>query len=83
LRTVLMTEDGREEIQLLDGALVWPPLSEYGLPTPQPLPLKPRDGSMSPENYEVLVGPTTIRLVSAKCACSDALRLARKNDRAG
>jgi hypothetical protein len=71
VRTVIMTEDGPELVQLVDGAVPWPPLSVYGPPTPQPLRSKPRDESTS---YEILVGPTTIRRVSARCARSDDKR---------
>lgn len=67
MRTVIMTEDGPALVQLVDGAVVWPPLSVYELPTPQPPRSKPRDESM---NYEILVGRNTIRLVSARCVSS-------------
>jgi hypothetical protein len=63
-----MTEHGPELVQLVDGAVVWPPLSVYELQTPQPPRSKLSDESTS---YEILVGRNTIRLVSAKCVRSD------------
>jgi hypothetical protein len=73
MRTVLMTEDGPELLQLVDGALVWPPIPFMSSsPTRTEESLNPR--LRLEQLYEILVGQNTIRVVSAKCARSDEPR---------
>ena len=59
-----MTEDGPELVQLVDGAVVWPPFALCASTISQP----------KEAQYEILVGRNTIRLVSAKCARSNERR---------
>jgi hypothetical protein len=70
---MLMTEDGPELVQLVDGAVVWPPIPFMSSSPPR------MEASVNPrlrleQLYEVLVGPTTIRVVSVRCARSGERR---------
>lgn len=91
MRTVIMTEDGPELVQLVDGAPVWPPdptafasRMSAARPAPSPSqalqPLSEKSTQLETPHvslvslYEILVGPSTIRLVSAASANSSETR---------